>query len=153
MVIINSSRTAENCMLLMRVSLHVKLRVSLTSRNWLSLVFCFRAITSDTPSSMSCRTNMEWLAVTRCPCRLDSTSCASIFDARYARYVYKSRSPEFSPRGDSTGRSIASLLLFYSFTLRTCLPVTFTLRLPRFNRFVSLPIFHLLFVQLYINER
>lgn len=48
---------------------------------------CFRAITSGTRLFTNCRASMEWLAMTRCPCRLVSTCCGSTYAEKYARYV------------------------------------------------------------------
>ena len=47
---------------------------------------CFRVITSGTRCT-NCRASMEWLAVTRCPCRLVLTSSGSTYAEKYARYV------------------------------------------------------------------
>lgn len=47
---------------------------------------CCRAITSGTRCT-NCRASMEWLVVTRCPCRLVSMSSGSTYAEKYARYV------------------------------------------------------------------
>lgn len=52
----------------------------------IELEICSRAITSGTRCT-NCRASMEWLAVTRCPCRLVSTSSGSTYAEKYARYV------------------------------------------------------------------
>lgn len=58
----------------------------------IELCICFRAITSGTLFT-NCRASMEWLAVTRCPCRLVSTCCGSTYAEKYARYVEFRLSP------------------------------------------------------------